>query len=52
MNENFTSILGTINAISSMEYYYKKNLSIPGFKTEFPDFKDKCSLRYGISEQE
>jgi|SRR3989344_834486 len=52
LNEIYISLLGIINALLQYEYYYKRISLSQDSKQNFQIFKNKCALRYGISEQE
>jgi len=50
LNEIYISLLGIINALLQYEYYYKRISLSQDSKQNFQIFKNKCALRYGMTD--
>jgi len=52
LNETYTVVLSTVNAILQYEYFYKRINLYKDAKANFQVFQNKCAPRYGITTEQ
>jgi len=52
LDETYLSVLNIINAILQYEYFYKRIQLYQDARANFQTFKEKCSSRYNITQEQ